>query len=411
MRETWKHPALLLSSVGISNLGAWVYFIALNLIVLERTNSAFAVSILYMLVPIAALLSSFWSGTVIDRVDKRNLMVLLDVSRAVLIAILPWIDSLFVLYTLVFLINIGSSLFESASLIYMTKLVSKTNRQRFNALKNFIQSCGFILGPTIAGLLFLVGSPTFAIYLNAGVLGMSALILFSLPDIEKQAMISGAERLSFSMIVADWKETFRYARKHRYITLVYALFCVMTIFMSGLDSLEATFATRVLDFSESTYGFLVSIAGLGIIAGSIINATCTKWLSLRFLIGFGAIATPVGYLIFATATDFSFAAIGFFLLTFALSFANTGFLSFYQNNVPVSIMGRFSGVINVAESILIIGLTLSIGLLAETFSIRSTYIVCSLGFFLISLVSLPIVFKRTKQALYAMTVDDEIKAS
>ncbi|MCT4780686.1 MULTISPECIES: hypothetical protein [Exiguobacterium] len=59
MRETWKHPALLLTSVGISNLGAWVYFIALNLIVLDRTNSAFAVSVLYMLVPIAALLTSF----------------------------------------------------------------------------------------------------------------------------------------------------------------------------------------------------------------------------------------------------------------------------------------------------------------------------------------------------------------
>ena len=134
---------------------------------------------------------------------------MLDVSRAVLIAVLPWIDSLFVLYALVFFINIGSSLFESASLIYMTKLVSKNNRQRFNALKNFIQSCGFILGPTIAGLLFLVGSPTFAIYLNAGALGLSALILFSLPDIEKQTTITGAERLSFAMIVADWKETLR----------------------------------------------------------------------------------------------------------------------------------------------------------------------------------------------------------
>lgn len=113
--KTWKHPALLLTSVGISNLGAWVYFIALNLIVLDRTNSAFAVSVLYMLVPIAALLTSFWSGSLIDRVDKRNMMVLLDVSRAVLIAMLPFIDSLFVLYALVFLINMGSSLFESAS--------------------------------------------------------------------------------------------------------------------------------------------------------------------------------------------------------------------------------------------------------------------------------------------------------
>lgn len=409
--KTWKHPALLLTSVGISNLGAWVYFIALNLIVLDRTNSAFAVSVLYMLVPIAALLTSFWSGSLIDRVDKRNMMVLLDVSRAVLIAILPFIDSLFVLYALVFLINMGSSLFESASLIYMTKLVSHNNRQRFNALKNFIQSCGFILGPTIAGLLFLIGSPAFAIYMNAGALALSALILFFLPDLEKRTTFAEADRLSLRMIADDWKETLRFTHKHRYITLVYGLFCVMTIFMSGLDSLEASFATRVLAFSESTYGFLVSIAGVGIIAGSVINATCTKWLSLRFLIGFGAVTTPIGYLLFATADSFFVAAIGFFLLTFALSFANTGFLSFYQNNVPVSIMGRFSGVLNVAESVFVIGLTLSIGMLAEVFSIRSTYIVFSLGFLLIGLITLPIVLNRAKRALYTLTVEEEPKVS
>lgn len=410
-RTAWKYPALLLIGVGISNLGAWVYFIALNLIILDRTSSAFAVSLLYILVPVASLVTSLWSGSLIDRVDKRKLMMLLDFSRALLIALLPFIDSLFFIYTVVFLINVGSSLFESTSMIYMTKLVSKGNRQRFNALKNFIQSCGFILGPTIAGLLFIMGSPSLAIHLNAVALAVSALILFFLPTLEKELTFAQAEQLSLQMIISDWKETLRFTSQHRYITIVYSLFCIMMIFMSGLDSLEASFATLVLGFSESTYGFLVSIAGTGIILGSIVNATCSKWLSLRFLIGFGAISTPVGYLLFATSDNFTVASIGFFLLTFALSFANTGFLSFYQNNVPVSLMGRFSAVINVAESLLIILLTATIGFLAEAFSIRSTYIAFSLGFLLIGLLTVPIIFNRSKQDLYVQTIEEESKVS
>ncbi|WP_214765799.1 MULTISPECIES: MFS transporter [unclassified Exiguobacterium] len=409
-RTAWKYPALLLIGVGISNLGAWVYFIALNLIILDRTSSAFAVSLLYMLVPVASLITSLWSGSLIDRVDKRKLMMLLDLSRALFIALLPFIDSLFFLYIFVFLINVGSSLFESTSMIYMTKLVSKGNRQRFNALKNFIQSCGFIVGPTIAGLLFIMGSPSLAIHINAVALAISALILFFLPALEKELTFAQAERLSLQMIISDWKETLRFTSQHRYITLVYSLFCVMMIFMSGLDSLEASFATRVLGFSESTYGFLVSIAGIGIIFGSIINATCTKWLRLRFLIGFGAVTTPIGYLLFATSDNFMVASAGFFLLTFALSFANTGFLSFYQNNVPVNLMGRFSGVIHVAESLFIILLTATIGLLAEAFSIRATYIIFSIGFLLIGLLTIPLVFNRSKQDLYEQPIEEEIKS-
>ncbi|MDX5425581.1 MAG: MFS transporter, partial [Exiguobacterium sp.] len=121
--QTWKQPLLLLTGVGISNLGAWVYFIALNLIVLEMTQSPFAVSVLYMLVPLAALCANVWSGTVIDRTDTRRLMLLLDALRAVVVFSLAFIDSLALIYVLVFFLNVASSVFESASLVYMTKLV------------------------------------------------------------------------------------------------------------------------------------------------------------------------------------------------------------------------------------------------------------------------------------------------
>lgn len=403
--RTWKQPLLLLAGVGISNLGAWVYFIALNLIVLEMTQSPFAVSVLYILVPLAALCANVWSGSVIDRTDTRRLMMWLDALRAVVVFSLAFTDSLALIYVLVFGLNIASSVFESASLVYMTKLVPSSDRQRFNALKNFVQSAGFILGPAIAGLLFMIGSPTFAIQLNALALLVSVGILACLPRLFTAS--DEVEVFSLRMIIEDWKTVVRFASTMRYVTLVYGLFCVMTIFMSGLDSLEASFATQVLGFSESRYGFLVSVAGAGIIAGSIINATFSARMTLPFLISFGAILTPVGYLVFAFSESFVLASAGFFLLTFALSFANTGFLSFYQKNVPTELMGRFSGVINVVESILIIGLTFGIGLLAEYVGIRSTYVAFSLTFLLVGLVTVRVVLERSKRALYEAVLYEE----
>lgn len=64
------------------------------------------------------------------------------------------------------------------------------------------------------------------------------------------------------------------------------------------------------------------------------------------------------------------AATGFFLLTFALSFANTGFLTFYQNNIPVEIMGRFFTVFGLVEAAFIVLFTLAIGIAAELIEIR-----------------------------------------
>ena len=254
----------------------------------------------------------------------------------------------------------------------------------------------------------MIGSPTLAIQLNALALLGSVGILALLPTLYTAR--DEVEVFSVRMIIEDWKTVVRFASTKRYVTLVYSLFCVMTIFMSGLDSLEASFATQVLDFSEGRYGFLVSVAGAGIIAGSIINATFSTRMTLPFLISFGATMTPVGYLIFAFSESFVVASVGFFLLTFALSFANTGFLSFYQNNVPSELMGRFSGVINVAESILVIGLTFGIGLLAEYVGIRSTYVAFSILFLVIGAMTVRIVQARSRRSFYE-TVEYEEQVS
>ncbi|WP_405100581.1 MFS transporter [Oceanobacillus sp. FSL H7-0719] len=396
----WKNSLLLLLGIGVSNLGAWIYLIALNLIVLNMTGSPLAVAVLYILIPIAALCTNPWAGSFIDRLNKRNIMIFLDLSRALFIYVLSFMDSLLLIYILAFIINIASAIFEPASFVYMTRLVPTGERQRFNALRSFINSSGFILGPSVAGLLFMIGTVNTAIQLNALALLISAIIIFNLPDLEAGNQSIIAERVSLRVIRNDFNIILNYSKLNMYISLIYILFSGITVCMTALDSLEAAFATGVLSMTESTYGFLVSIAGIGIIVGSLINALLADRLNLKILLSFGAVFTPLGYVIFGVSNQFITASIGVFIITFALSFANTGILTFYQNNVPVDIMGRFSSVLGILEAMLIIVFTVMVGLFAELLDIRSTYTIGSMMFLIFGLMISFFVFDKTKKAYY-----------
>ncbi len=396
----WKNPLLLLLGIGVSNLGGWIYLIALNLIVLDMTGSPLAVSILYILIPVAALCTNFWAGSYIDRLNKRKVMIGLDLIRALFIFFLPMMDSLLLIYIGVFIVNSAGAIFAPASMVYMTKLVPQGRRQRFNALRNFINSSGFILGPTIAGMLFMIGSPAMAIQLNSMALCLSAVVLFFLPDLENDEKPAARRKVGAHLIKQDWKEILSFSRSNRHLTVVYVLFSMLTVCMTGLDSLEASFATRVLSLSESSYGFLVSIAGFGIIVGSLINVLIAGRVPTNILIGVGAVFTPVGYIVFAFSQTFLWAAAGFFILTFALSFANIGFFTFYQHHVPVSIMGRFSSLFGMLEAVLVIGFTAAIGISAELFGIQFIYRLSSVAFLLLGFLIILVVLDRTKASYY-----------
>ncbi|WP_339283563.1 MFS transporter [Oceanobacillus sp. FSL K6-3682] len=183
------------------------------------TGSPLAVSILYILMPLAAMFTNFWAGSFIDHLNQKHLMIGLDLFRTGLIFVLPFLDSLLVIYIIVFGINVASAMFEPTSVVYMTKLVPKGNLQRFNALRNFINSCVFILGPSIAGALFMVGSPALAIFTNAGALCISAIIILFLPNLHEQSQING--RINMQSVIQDWKKILKYGADHKYIILIY----------------------------------------------------------------------------------------------------------------------------------------------------------------------------------------------
>lgn len=374
--KDWKYPLLLLSGVGIANLGAWIYLIALNVLVYNMGGSALAVATLYVIKPLATLFTNAWSGSMIDRLNKRKLMIHLDIYRALLIAILPFLPSLWIVYVFVFFISMANAIYEPTAMTYMTKLISVEQRQRFNSLRSLIGSGASLIGPAIAGVLLIASTPEVAIYMNAIAFLLSGLITLLLPNLDKKKdSDTTSNTLSLTVLKKDWSTVINFSRKHVYVVCVYFLFQSMFVLATATDSLELSFAKEVLLLTDSEYGFLVSIAGAGYILGAITNTILSKKLAPSFLIGIGSLFIAIGYLIYAFSNVFLIAAIGFFILSFSMAYANTGFYTFYQNNVPVHIMGRIGSIYGLIMALVTIFITILSGVATQFISIQTVVII------------------------------------
>ncbi|OJD58564.1 MFS transporter [Bacillus sp. NH11B] len=400
--EDWKYPLLLLSGVGIANLGAWIYLIALNVLVYNMGGSALAVATLYVIKPLATLFSNAWSGSMIDRLNKRKLMIYLDIYRTVFIAILPLVPSLWIVYLLVFFISMSSAIYEPTAMTYMTKLIPVEQRQRFNSLRSLIGSGASLIGPAVAGILLIASTPNFAIYMNAIAFLLSGFITLLLPNLDKEYdSNTSSDKLSLALLKKDWNIVLSFSKKSVYIVCVYFLFQGMMVLATANDSLELSFAKEVLLLTDSEYGFLVSIAGAGFILGAITNTILSKKLAPSFLIGIGSLFIGIGYLIYAFSNEFLMATIGFFILSFSMAYANTGFYTFYQNNVPVHMMGRIGSIYGLVIAAITIFITILFGVATQFISIQLVVIVGVLVMLLITIILCAFTLLSSRSKVYS----------
>ncbi len=405
--ENWRYPAILLCSIGVSSIGGWIYFIALNLLVLNLTQSALAVSGLYIVRAISSLFTNFWSGSLIDRFNKKKLMIILNIFQSILIVILPFFSSLVWMYVFVFIITVASSMYHPTSMTYITKLIPIEQRKRFNSLRSLLDSGAFLTGPAIAGLLFTVGTPHMAIYLNAIALFLSACITFKMPNVEAfEKFDRNTEKTSlYRVLLQDWQMVILFSLKNSYVMVIYLLFSITIVLMTATDSLEAAFATQILALSEGEYGILVSIAGVGVLIGSLTNSVIVEKIPTSWLIGMGSLITALGYLIFTSSFSFFVAALGCFVLSFATAFANTGFYTFYQNNIPSKSMGRIGSIYGFFEALFIIILTAIFGIFAEWITIRSVVVSASFMMLVVAVILLLLNVQPTKGHYYQRIVN------
>lgn len=367
--EIIRKYGLLLGGFGFSYLGNWIYLVALNLMVWHLTYSATAVAGIFIVGPIARILTNFVAGSIIDRSNKRNIMIAMDITRGLIVFLMPFMTSIWLIYSLLFLANIASSFFGPSSTYYIAKYVQDDDKQRFNALLGTLNSGSFMLGPAIAGVLIAVFNISIAIWINSVTFFVCAWVISRLPNIEEEVQEKRV-MLTMSVIISDFKMVWHFIKQHPNFLKFFMAYQIALMVAFALDSQEMTFIKNNLLASDSLYGVLVSIAGVGAIVGGFLAIALVHKFSIATYIGVGLTCTMLSYTAFYASSNIWFATACFITLGVFMAFSNTGYDTVYQKNIPPHLMGRFGSSVNLVQSVIQILLTFSLGLLADWFSLQ-----------------------------------------
>ncbi|TFE00856.1 MFS transporter [Jeotgalibacillus sp. R-1-5s-1] len=375
--QKWRAPGLLLASTGISSLGDFIYLVAINLIVFNMTGSAAAVAGLWIVGPLTNIVMKFWTGSFIDYRSKRKVIITTYWVRALFIALIPFAPNVMIVYLLLILLSVAKSFFGPSSVTYITMLVPLTMRKRFNSIRALTMSGAFILGPALAGVMILVSSVDLTIWLTSILFVLAALLFIGLPDKEEIDRAS-IPKLTMKQVGADFSVVMEFVKAHSYVAMVYMSFLAVMLFTFAMDAQEVVFSREVVGLSEFEYSMLISITGIGAIVGGFVLSVLADRLSIRMMMTIGILMVTTGYLVYSFAWSFASIATGFIILGFFMSFLNSGIETFYQNNVPVEIMGRVTSVFELIQSAFQVMFVLLLGLAADFFSLREAIVTASL---------------------------------
>lgn len=332
-------------------------------------------------------------------------MIWIDLLRSIFVIGILFANSIWWIYLFVFLLGMLGSAFNPTSTTYIAKFIPTDQRKKFNALFSFTTSGAFLLGPSISGVLITLTSVDLCILLNAISFFISAIVIYYLPNVDQDKQEQKSSTSYLQTLKHDWQTIFRFGKTATYFILVFLLFQFTMLIGFALDSQEATFITDALQLSTNQYGILVSVVGIGYFMGSFAVTMFIQRISLPTAIGFGMILTSFGYLLFYLSHTFIYAAIGFWVLGFFSSFANTGYMTFYQHHVPTDLMGRFTSATYLVQGILQILLTLIVGFLADQYSLQFVMVSFSIVALVGSIALCIVNFLPSKKGYYGTPID------
>ncbi|WP_374711567.1 MFS transporter [Symbiobacterium terraclitae] len=260
--------AIFLAGLTISKLGDALHTFALPWIAYDLTGSAVVMSTLFATEIVPVLLFGGVAGVLVDRVDRRKLMIATDLLRAVLVAAIPllgaagWLQ-VWHLYLVAFALSVLSLAFDVATTVAIPELAGRDLVQA-NASHQLIMQLVTMAGPALAGIIIAALTSYGAMWLNAFSFGGTLVALLLLPPFRQ---CGGA---TASSVIAGMVEGFRWLWDHAVIRAL-SLQAMIGNFGFGMVNAVLMFYLRdVLGLSPQVSGLNYAMLGVGGIAGSLV---------------------------------------------------------------------------------------------------------------------------------------------
>jgi MFS transporter, ENTS family, enterobactin (siderophore) exporter len=292
----------LLVGQGISAIGDAVSFTALPLLVLALTGSGLAMGIVGVLQSIPDLVFGMVAGVLADRSDRRRMMLLADLGRAILTALIPvsvliGAPTIVVVFLIAAPMSVLRSIFLAAYTASLPSLVGRAQLGRANSIFEAIYSFGYIIGPGIAGFLVATIGAAETIGLDAASYVASAVALFLI----RRPLTVRREHPPLDL-VAEIREGVAYVAGHRTLRDAIAFWGLVSVVSAGLVPALAFFIIRERGLDASALGLILSGYGLGTFIGAVITSRLRLRRAGWLMLG-GNLARGAGLVaIFASGT-------------------------------------------------------------------------------------------------------------
>lgn len=389
-----KNKNFIIIVIGqiISLFGNAIQRFSMALYLLEFTGSTAAFANILAVSTIPYIIFAPIAGKLSDNINKKKIMVYLDLFCSILIGAYAFIllkgkDSELVVATVMFMLSVCYTLYGPAVVSLIPQIVEEDKLTSANGIINQVGSIVNFIGPILAGILYGLVGIKIIVIINAISFFISAImeVFLDIPDVIKIEEGSDANEkekniLSFTFIkqsFIDMKNSFLYLSKEKRAVLgIIASYAFCNVFLAPILSIVAPYFINIfLGLPSEVYGIVEGVCVSGMIFGGLLISVKPKIFSMKkvhytyFPMIIGVILISI--LGFFKINNYAIAAlftIGGMAIMFSLALSNVLTLTFIQKEVPGDMLGRISAfstavaTISIAPGQLLFGQVIEMGM-------------------------------------------------
>ncbi|MGG5737725.1 MULTISPECIES: MFS transporter [Bacillus cereus group] len=274
----------------VSIFGSSIYSFALGLYVLQITGSALNFAISLILGSIPMIVMNPFAGVIADKVDKKKLVVCMDLLNGGLLIAVYIVSSnyglnLFIIYATTFLMSVFTTFFSIGFEAAKPNIVSKERLMSINSISKIIDSVSLIIGPMLGGIVFAVFDiKTFIIINGISFILSSISILFIHFQLFEFNINEACSKRGINFIT-DIKEGFSYLIEKESLKNTFSILISLNFFLGFAVTVPLPYIINtVLNLSSKQFGIIQGTFPVGIIVGAIFVKKITDRFSYSYLL-------------------------------------------------------------------------------------------------------------------------------
>jgi len=351
----------------LSRIGSGISAFALGVLVLEKTGSTTAFSLLLLAAFLPPVLLIPVGGVIADRRDRRLLMIIGDMGSAlgmliIIGALVFRPDILWPLYAGVSLSAVFTALHAPAFKASVTDLLDESQYARAGGLIQMAEASRYLVAPAVAALLIArINLPLLMILDMLTFIIAAMSVLFVRKRFFIQAgPLSPEKRESF---ISDFMVGIRYIRGNRILLRLLTVTTIIT-FLTGV--LQVLYTPIVMSISDAaTLGTVQSLAASGMLISSLFIGLLSKTDRQKRVISLALAAAGLFYFMIGfntTVVGITIATFGFF---FTLPLINTSLEVLFRQNIEKEKQGRVWSLVSLITQIGMLSALSITGILAD----------------------------------------------